>query len=151
MSIYKVILEGTRLPAFDRTAVCSSTLLLAAFLTLPAWGEDTAPSHQRSAVPLDARYEIVQSPLVSRAIFKLDKYTGSVAVLTRAADGTFSWQAMLRADHPLDKMVPGKVNYEFFSSGLIASATFLINVNTGATWVLTEDPKHQLYWAAVPQ
>lgn len=125
--------------------------LLAALWAGSAWSQEVSSSgHQRSDSPADARFEIVQSPLVARGTFKLDKYTGTVSVLIQTQAGRFGWQVMHRAEHPLDKTIPGKVNYQIFSSALTAKATFLVNVNTGASWVLTEDRKQELWWDAVP-
>ncbi len=47
-----------------------------------------------------------------------------------------------------DEATTDKVNYQLFISGLGARYTFLLHVNSGKTWQLTEDSEHSLlFWA----
>jgi hypothetical protein len=49
-----------------------------------------------------------------------------------------------------DKAVPGRVNYQIFTSGVSLKYTFLLNVNTGVSWVLAENKENkELIWQAM--
>ena len=103
--------------------------------------------HQRSAAPADARFEVVQSALAARSTYRIDKHLGTVSQLVMAEDSTLSWEEIPRAAHPAgDPRVPGRVNYQLFVSGLANRFTFLVNVNTGATWRLVLNRRGILVW-----
>ncbi len=40
--------------------------------------------------------------------------------------------------------------YHVSVSGLAAKGTYMINVITGATWVLFKDPEEGIFWGAIP-
>lgn len=105
-------------------------------------------SHQSTLISSDARYEIIQSTLAARWTFRLDKHTGVVFQIVQKSDNSLTWEEMLRLPHTLlDTRHPNKVNYQIFMSGTLARVTFLINVNTGATWQLTQDSESNLvFW-----
>lgn len=104
--------------------------------------------HQATTAPLDARYEIVQSTLAAKHTFRLDRFMGATDVLVVGIDGARGWQAIPRLAHPDDARINARrPAYQVFTSGLAVKHTFLINVVTGATWELFEDPSRGLFWS----
>jgi len=57
---------------------------------------------------------------------------------------------MPKRSHPLDKRNDRRVNYQLFTSGIALRYTFLMNVNTGATWQKLETPEKDLVWSPIP-
>ena len=103
--------------------------------------------NQATAAPPESRYEIIQSSIAARVTVRLDRFTGQASVLQSRRDSTTGWDDIPRLPTTeADARVPCRANYQIFTSGLALRFTFLINVNTGATWQLTEDSKTGLYW-----
>lgn len=111
-----------------------------------AWAQETN-RHQFSSAPESARYEIVQSELGARITLKIDKYDRRVYLLVEGTYG-LAWELMQVEEHILeDTKITGKVNYQVFTSGIGQKFTFLMNVNTGATWQLAEDTETgAIFW-----
>ncbi len=109
-----------------------------------AWAQETNRS-QFSSVPNTSRFEIIQSELAAKITLKIDKYTGQVFQLVTGSKG-LSWQLIQAEKHPRDKATPNKVNYQVFTSGLAVRMTYLINVNSGASWQLSEDSEIGVFW-----
>lgn len=99
-----------------------------------AFASDTA-THQTTTLPPGARYEIVQSPLAAKFTFRLDRYTGQVYQLVKTQDGDLTWQVML-IEEQYDVPNPNRPRFVIFSSGLAVRYTFLMDSDTGQTWVL---------------
>jgi len=117
-------------------------------LAIEGWSQETYHS-QFSSSPETSRFQIVQSEMGARYTFNIDKYTGSVFLLVKSKSG-LTWQIIESEDQDYDKKIPDQVNYQLFTSGLGVRYTFLINVNTGITWQLTEDSKTgNLFWRAL--
>lgn len=105
-------------------------------------------NHQRTAGPAEARFELMQSEFGARFTIRVDRFAGQTSQLVIQEDSTLTWQDMPRLPHPLpDNQVAGRANYQVFSSGSGVRYTFIINVNTGATWQLSEDPLAGTFWA----
>ena len=102
-----------------------------------------------SAVPDSARFQVVQSPLLAKLAFRLDRFTGDTWQFVSKQKGGFAWQRVERIELPNDTKVPGKVNYQIFLSGLRAQVTVMINTNTGASWYIAEDPKEGVFWSPI--
>lgn len=110
--------------------------------------ESSLRSHEATLVPSSSRFELVQSHIAARNTFRLDKYTGTVYQIVQNPDGDLYCKELKRNTHPMDVVEDGKVNYQIFTSGIAVRFTFLMNVNTGATWQLTQDTKTEiLYWS----
>lgn len=112
---------------------------IAAFVWLSALSvlaEDfpTSP-HSGSTISETSRYEIVQSHLMAKLTFCLDRFCGSISQLVRTASDGMAWEAMYIERQPPCAM-DGKAHYQLFSSSLAARHTFLLNTDTGATWLL---------------
>ena len=122
-------------------------ILILVSLVHQGWTQETY-RHQFSSVPDSSRYEIVQSELGARFTFRIDKYNGIVKQLVEGEDGLL-WQPMLSPAfmNPEEEFYSDKVNYQIFMSGLGARYTFLLNVNNGKTWQLTEEEDSgTLFW-----
>lgn len=107
---------------------------------------DDLALHQTTTVPATSRYEIVQSPLLAKLAFKLDRFTGDAWQFVPTTDGGYAWQKIPRIDIPNDKTQTDAVNYQIFLSGLLAKQTILLNTNTGVSWYIAEDPKQGIFW-----
>ena len=102
--------------------------------------------HQSTTVPPSARFEVVQSPLLARLAFKLDRFTGDTWQFVEARGGGYAWQKILRIDVPNNTTRDGSVNYQIFLSSARAQMTILINTNTGVSWYIAEDPEEGVFW-----
>ena len=114
-----------------------SLVVLLTLFSLCAHAQDlqTSPRAQ-TTVPDTARYEIVQSPIMVKWTFRLDKYTGRVWQLVKTKDDDYAWESMPVVGLPKSP-IDFKVRYQIFASGIVVRSTFLLNVETGKTWVLT--------------
>ena len=104
--------------------------------------------NQFTSAPASSRFELVQSELAAKVTLKVDKFSGIVYQLVQGEKGV-TWQIIESEKHPNDTATPGKVNYQVFTSGLAVRMTYLINVNTGATWQLSVDPEIGNFWAVI--
>lgn len=87
------------------------------------------------------RYQIVQSSIAARGTYKVDTYKGNVYQLVVDKNDNETWELLRRTGNSNnDNQVNGQRNYEIFLSTLAMRFTYLINLNTGATWQLVQDP-----------
>lgn len=131
----------------------SLLVIVIVVLTFPSVRAQTARNEARTSVPADARFEIVQSNIAVKFTVRLDKFLGNVHMLVEDDEGSLVWERVDRESYPKGEiMFPGRVNYQIFTSGLAIKSTFLININTGATWVLVENAKTSTqFWEAIPK
>ncbi len=89
------------------------------------------------------RFMIVQSPIGVKATFKLDTFTGNVYQLQVDTAGKDLWFPLIRlpATTTADITYPNSNNYTLSVSTLAIRYTFILNVNTGATWEWVVNPK----------
>ncbi len=87
------------------------------------------------------RYEILQSQIKRSNTFKLDKFTGQIFVFVSTKNDKVAWQEVPKNSGILDTTVSDRINYQLFMGGTMARDCFLLNINTGVTWVLVEDRK----------
>ena len=116
------------------------------FASAPLSAQENAVSLS-STVPDSARYEVVQSPLLAKLTFRLDRFTGETWQFVTKKKGGYAWQRVERLELSNDSKVAGRVNYQMFLSGIRAQTTVLINTNTGASWYIAEDPKEGVFWS----
>ncbi|MGC9997224.1 MAG: hypothetical protein ABSE79_18055 [Terriglobia bacterium] len=96
--------------------------------------------HDRTSAPPNARFEIVQSQIAARWTFRLDRFTGRVAQLSvdAADDSVVSWW-----DTPVVGLPqlenPTRARFQLFTSGIAAKHTFLIDTDTGKTWLMVNE------------
>lgn len=122
-------------------------LLLLSGTTLAGW--QNIRVHQSTDVPVTARFQIVQSPITARDTFRVDRFTGRVWQQRVDREKSTVWH---RIDPPPDTPdSPNQVNYQVFMSGITVRDTFLMNIHTGACWILTKDNGNEatLFWALV--
>ena len=98
-------------------------------------------NHQQSTPPVNARFEIVQSGLLARTTFRLDRYTGRVSQLVQTSTGDATWEQMEIQRLLLAAPTPTRAHFQIFTSGLAARHTYLIDTDSGQTWVLVTGRK----------
>jgi hypothetical protein len=118
------------------------------------FGDDlTAVVHSSTGVPPDSRYELIQSPLIARLMLRVDRFNGEVDhfVLDTQGNGYFWVPVKMEKSALKDFHVyaDNRVHFQVFTSGLIVEDTFLIDVDTGKTWILVKDQKDQQWWENV--
>lgn len=95
------------------------------------------------------KYELVQSDMVARLTFKIDKHNGRVWQIIEESDGSYSWDMIEREESANDVKIDNKINYQFFMSGLAVKFSYLINVNTGIVWQILERKDKSIYLSVV--
>ena len=94
------------------------------------------------------RYEIVQSEIARKYIFKLDKYTGDVYQLVVKSNGNMTWQKMEVLGLAFDTIKENTINFQIFMGGIAVSDCFMINIHTGKTYALYRDEDNDiLFWS----
>jgi hypothetical protein len=96
--------------------------------------QQTTDIHQRTEAPANARFEIIQSELAAKWTFRLDRFTGQVAQLAETKDGAQTWEQMQVIGLP-NTTAPATARFQIFTSGITTRHTFLIDTDTGKTWV----------------
>ncbi len=80
--------------------------VMALLLISKSYAQETVssstPSATTSLSPAASRWELVQSPILARFMFKLDKFTGEVWQMVREEHGQ-SWERMYVEDAPAIK------------------------------------------------
>ena len=108
-----------------------------------------------STSQLGGRYEIIQSPLARRYTFKLDKYTGNVWQYVISIDNNMTWEFVPRAIDDWGTLVPYSitdedvsktVRYQLYIGGTAVRDMFLLDIETGKTWVLTNSSDDVLFF-----
>ena len=120
--------------------VLTVSFLLLLGLTLRA--QEPSDIHQHTVAPSNARFEIVQSELAAKWTFRLDRFTGHVAQLTHNKDDDNVWEEMRVIGIPY-VATPTRPRFQIFTSGLAARHTFLIDTDTGKTWVIVKTKMEQ--------
>jgi len=112
-------------------------VLIAVMLAVPSWtsAQQVSPSHQHTTLPANARFEILQSQLAARWTFRLDRFSGRVAQLVKTVDDDNAWEEMEVIGLPAVS-APSRPRFQLFTSGLAARHTFLLDTDTGDTWVV---------------
>jgi hypothetical protein len=118
------------------------SLLIAILSSTTFRGEDMPSDvHQSSAVPAEARFQIVQSELAARFTYRLDRFTGKVCQLVKTKSDDYVWE-----DVPVTPKAnvanPNHPRFTIFLSGLAARFTFLIDTDTGKTWQIEKSTTH---------
>ena len=111
-----------------------SFLVLFLTCTLSATAADIAPSHQQTSSVPGARFEVLQSTLAAKWTFRLDRYTGRVWQLVRTKDEDNAWEEMPVMD--LKVQPSARPRFQLFASGLAVRHTFLLDGDTGKTWLV---------------
>ena len=125
-------------PSRSNGARMAVTFALAVSVASTLARSDASEVHQKTTLPEDARFEIVQSPLAAQWAFRLDRHTGQVFQLVKTRDDGIAWELMLVEDLPATPGFSEEPRFAIFTSGLAARHTFLMDTVTGRSWVLTE-------------
>jgi hypothetical protein len=109
---------------------------------------DFTPPHTTSTISATARYEIVQSHLAAKWTFRLDRICGTVYQLVSNKNNGLLWEQM-RVEARPKCLTDGRAHFQLFSSSLAARHTFLMNTDSGTTWVLNapKDKPDDLSWS----
>ncbi|MDR3651726.1 MAG: hypothetical protein P4L34_01990 [Paludibacter sp.] len=105
--------------------------------SLSSYADDLNNLQQSTATPPNARFEIVQSQLLVKNTFRLDRFTGRISQLVKTSADEMTWENMIVEKLPqIEK--PIRARFQLFNSGLLARCTYLIDTDTGKTWILVE-------------
>ena len=115
------------------------TLLAFAILIIsPGWaaGQDVKPATQQTTPPANARFEILQSSLSSRFIYRLDRFSGQISrgVTSRTID-EITWEEMTIDGLPAISD-PAAPRFQMSLSGTDYNLSFLLDTETGTIWHL---------------
>ena len=119
------------------------TLCILACLVCPGFAQANdfpSPPHQQTSPSSAARFEILQSLLAAKWTFRLDRYSGRVWQLVKTSDDDNTWEEMPVIGLPKGQNT-GKPRFQLFTSGLAARHTFLIDNDTGKTWLVVTDKR----------
>ena len=99
-------------------------------------------SHQMTTSFSGARFEVLQSTLAARWTFKIDRFTGRVWQLTKNKDDDNIWEEMKVIDRP-SISAPTRPRFQLFTSGLAARHTFLLDGDSGKTWLVVSGKRKE--------
>jgi len=109
----------------------------------------------QSTSQIGGRYEIIMSEIAASNSFKLDRYFGNVYLLVKTKNDEPVWEKMLKDISNNDPFFSDKINYQIYMSSISLRYTFLLNVNSGTTWMLVEDDSDKknpiLWWKLMPE
>lgn len=115
-------------------ALASAVVIVTVFASAVG-AQQPSDAHQHSTPPPNARFEIIQSELAAKWTFRLDRFNGRVAQLVRTKDGDNEWEEMQVIG--LSRVqAQTRPHFQIFTSGLAVRHTFLIDTDTGKTWVV---------------
>lgn len=98
-----------------------------------AAADSNALGHQQTEVSPSARYQIIQSSLMARDTFRLDRNAGRVWRLVSDEDDSLMWEEMLVQGR--QPVIPAtNPRFQLFLSGTLRRITFLVDGQTGQTW-----------------
>lgn len=116
-------------------------LFFVLFLSNYIFGQE----HQAVATKMDnARFEVIQNPIVRKYTFYLDKVEGKVYQLVKTNTGSYSWEEMMV--FPEDNKTYTEPTYQIYMGGIAAADSFLINTKTGRTWCLVQSRDEKILW-----
>ena len=117
-----------------------------------AFAQSSEQQPVETTPPASAVFELIQNSRALRETYLLNRYTGDSWQLVRSTK-RYVWQSISREAHERDVLPENWFGpaYQVSVSGLAAKGTYMINVITGATWILFEDTKDgHLFWGAIP-
>lgn len=120
--------------------VLASAVVIVTVFASTVGAQQPSDVHQHSTAPPNARFEIIQSELAAKWTFRLDRFTGRVAQLVRTKDDDNVWEEMQVIGLPQVR-TQTRPHFQIFTSGLAARHTFLIDTDTGKTWVVVTGKK----------
>ena len=110
---------------------CSLWLLA---VPIPAHSQnEAARTGASTALPANARYQIVQSPLTLRDTFRLDRVTGRVHRMVEREGTGLVWVEMTVVERQ-SLPASGAPRFTLFLSGISGRSSYLLDTQTGRTW-----------------
>lgn len=134
--ITEKILPMSDIWKFKRWLCALEMGILTSFSPLLLAQDEFTPANVKTSAPATSRYEIVQSPLAVKWTFRLDKYCGQISQLVKTKDDDVAWESMIVVGLPKCP-TDSRVRFQLFSSGLAARHTYMLNLETGQSWVLS--------------
>jgi hypothetical protein len=100
--------------------------------------------------PAFAVYELIQNSRARKETYLLNRYTGDSWQLVETTR-RYAWQKISKEVHNEDAVPKDWAEpvYQVSTSGLTVKGTYMVNVITGATWLLFEDPSKGLFWGVI--
>lgn len=105
----------------------------------PAVAQSYDPPPQSTSPPVNARFEVIQSPLAARWTFRLDRYAGHVWQLVKTKEDEMTWEETPVLG--ISRTAASRPHFQIFTSGLAARQTFLVDADTGNTWQLVSEKR----------
>lgn len=106
----------------------------------------------QSPLPPNARFCIVQSIILRKQTFMLDRYTGEVYQMVKSKSGEYSWQKMrvLGLNHSPDLSKNKSPHFLIFLGSMQARDAFLLDTTSGQSWKIFEDSDtKERFWGSV--
>ena len=125
-------------------AIPASILLFSA----PTWAAGNQSSVS-TTLATKSRFEIVQSELAAKITLRVDKVCGVVSQMVTTDEGGNLWQYIPMENKPACTS-DGRIRFQLFTSGMAARYTYLMNTDTGATWLLVTSSQDNLFWQKLP-
>lgn len=114
---------------------CALAIALFAISTVAAGQDYPSPAHQQTTTNPGSRFELLQSSLAAKWTFRLDRFTGRVWQLVKTKDDDSTWEEMPVIGLPKLQSAT-RARFQLFTSGLAARHTFLLDSDTGKTWIV---------------
>jgi hypothetical protein len=121
----------------------SLLLLCFAYVGIAHADDFPPPPHQHTSPPTNARFEVLQSSLAAKWTFRLDRYTGRIWQLVKTKDDDPKWEEMPVLERPASQAA-GKPRFQLFTSGLAARHTFLIDTESGKSWIVVSGKRKSI-------
>lgn len=105
-----------------------------------------------SPLPDGARYCIVQSAIVRRSTFLLDRYMGEVRQMVKNKNGDTSWEKMEVLELGAVRVLGSydKPRFQIYLGSIMAADSFLLDTQTGYVWQLFLDRKAKMnFWGPI--
>lgn len=85
----------------------------------------------------NGRFEVVQSSIMARDTFRLDRFTGRLWQLVENQDKDVLWEEMVVVEAAAVITTANFPRFQVFISGIAARTTLLLDSVTGKTWILS--------------
>lgn len=86
-------------------------------------------------------------------MLRVDRFSGEVDQLAiDTKENEYFWIPVKMEKSALKKFhvyTDNRVHFQVFLSGILAKNTFLMDVDTGTTWVIVKDQKEEQWWENV--
>lgn len=118
-----------------RWSLVPIALSLALVAGLAVAQSEPRPIHHQTSPPAGARFEVLQSTIAARFTYRLDRYTGRIWQLVRTSKDENAWEEMDVTGLPRSSSAT-RPRFQLITSGIAARHTFLLDTDTGKSWVV---------------